>query len=108
MMTQQARLEPQFGSEPHPGRKGWLAPLTWGLLLTGLTTMIPYHYCETGNARGFPFAVYGPSCGGTFAAIGPKRDGHGGFVFDPLKLLGDVAVWGGSVAFVGSYFGKRW
>ena len=69
--------------------------------------MIPYRYCETGNARGVPFAVYGPSCGGTFAAIGPQRDGHGGFIFDPLKLLGDVALWAGTAAGTRSFFGKR-
>lgn len=61
--------------------------------------LIPYQYCMDGPGRGFPFAVYSPSCGAWFPA----------FAFDDSKIpqildlggfVGDVLVWGAVAALV--------
>jgi hypothetical protein len=77
----------------------------WGAALTAMTMLIPYQYCMDGPGRGFPFAVYCPSCGAWLPA----------FAFDESKIplildlggfLGDVLVWGLAVAFVRYWFSR--
>ena len=95
------------GPDPGLSRKGVLHSLAWGLVLTGLTTLAPYRYCENGNGRGLPFAVYGPSCGATFAAVGRPADGRIGGVVDLAKLLGDVLLWGGLAGGARAFLARR-
>ncbi|MFO1461032.1 MAG: hypothetical protein U1G08_16710 [Verrucomicrobiota bacterium] len=79
--------------------KGYVINVMWGVALTATTMLIPYQYCMDGAGRGFPFAVYCPSCGAWLPA----------FAFDDSKIpqildlggfLVDVLVWGLAAAFV--------
>ena len=69
-----------------------------GLAMTLFTMLFPYRYCDNGPGRGLPFAVYAPSCGATFAAVGGRSDGQPTQVVDLAKLLGNVLLWGGGAA----------
>jgi hypothetical protein len=74
--------------------------LIGGLVLTGFTMLFPYQYCMNGPARGFPFASRVPPCEATFAAWGDTSGNSAAPVLDLPRSLGDVAIWGGMVAFV--------
>lgn len=83
-----------------------LLGLLCGLGITLFTLLIPYTYCQNGDGRGLPFAAICPSCGGTFASLGARQD-RCTQVFDPLKLVGNIALWGGTAAGGLSWFQRR-
>ena len=124
---------PTFGRPAPLGRSGWARPappapadpvaarrdaqtfskntlshaLIWGAVLTGLSAVIPYHYCEGGNAWGLPFAIYSPGCNATFTAITLGPDPLTAFVLDLGKLVANILLWGILAAGARSFFLRR-
>ena len=71
--------------------------MLWGVALTGVVMLVPYEYCMDGPGRGFPFAVYSPSCG-AWVPVVAFDDSKVPQVLDAGGFVGDVVAWGAVAA----------